>query len=100
MNTIMKGDIERYYHRFTAKSFVMLSEGDQKLNTIKQNVFFFRNAYCNGLTIFTRSPINQEDNVIKEISDRKLLTMCQDSSSKIKYSITLCFSIYQLLQSH
>ena len=71
MNTIMKGDIERYYHRFTAKSFVMLSEGDQKLNTIKQNVFFFRNAYCNGLTIFTRSPINQEDNVIKEISDRK-----------------------------
>ena len=70
MNTIMKGDIERYYHRFTAKSFVMLSEGDQKLNTIKQNVFFFRNAYCNGLTISTRSPINQEDNVIKEITDR------------------------------
>ena len=70
MNTIMKGDIELYYHRFTAKSFVMLSEGDQKLNTIKQNVFFFRNAYCNGSTISTRSPINQEDNVIKEITDR------------------------------
>ena len=49
----------------------MLREGDQKLNTIKQNVFFFRNAYCNGLTISIRSPINQEDNVIKEISDRK-----------------------------
>ena len=48
----------------------MLREGDQKLNTIKQNVFFFRNAYCNGLTISIRSPINQKDNVIKEISDK------------------------------
>ena len=74
MNTIMKGHIELHYNRFTAKSFVMLSEGDQKLNTIKQNVFFFRNAYCNGLTISIRSPINQKDNVIKEISDRFFLS--------------------------
>ena len=72
MNTIMKGDRENDTTTVSRqKSFVMLSEGDQKLNTIKQNVFFFRNAYCNGLTIFTRSPINQEDNVIKEIIDKR-----------------------------
>ena len=43
MNTIMKGDRENDTTTVSRqKSFVMLSEGDQKLNTIKQNVFFFQ----------------------------------------------------------